>query len=264
MNPLDHITVLLTRSRARMAETAAILEQEGIDVRCAAVTEIRSPETWTDMDRALEAVGSYDAIVCTSANGMDTLVDRARSRAPRVRDGISAIPMYVVGASSADRGAAHGLRTVLLPGVVDASSLATAMTKALPSGTRVLHVQGDLADRTLGATLNGHGIVVEDVIAYRTVQVSSDERERIGRECRATDIDAVVFFSPSAVDGLVACTGDAWIKDRSVIALGKRTTARLTSLGIEVAFAPTTPSVHEIMAFLRAPGFVPKRKGISY
>jgi len=246
------MTIVLARSGEDMEESSAVFERAGFTVQKAPVLRIAPPESWDEVDQALRELDQFDGLVCTSANGLRMLENRVRISGKSVRDRVIEMPTYVAGGPSAEVGRKLGFRTVLLPDVVDGVSLAAAMVRTVEKSSKILQVRGDRADRMLNDILTAEGFDVRDVIAYRTTVAAPIVCERIGTECRSSSADVVLFFSPSSVEGLIACVGESWIRERKTIAIGQRTAAALTAKDIAVAFVPSAPSVDEVASYLQA------------
>jgi uroporphyrinogen-III synthase len=127
------------------------------------------------------------------------------------------------------------------------------MSRVLLVGSRVLHARGDLADGALREHLLAAECVVDDVVVYRTCVADADTLRSIADVCRSGDPDAVIYFSPSSVDGLEMAMGGPWIRERKAVALGPRTAEALRSRSIQVAYIPDRPSIDLIAAYLSTP-----------
>lgn len=244
------MNVLLARSQVGMEQTAAVFERAGLKVIRAAVTEIRPPADWTLVDECLRRADSFDAWACTSMNGIHMLERRLTELDPDRSIAAWRIPIFVVGEASAAQVRQSGFVPVLPPRVIDARTLAAEMRRALQPGARILHVRGDLADETLRTGLESGGLVVEDAIVYHTAFVSKDEQEKIASLCADVQVDAIVFFSPSSVDGLIATMGASWVRGKIIASLGQRTSAALEPLGLRPSFVPSKPSIEIVAEYL--------------
>src|SRR5436305_14304453 len=74
--PLSGRTVMITRARAQAAEFAAALESFGARVVSCPTIEIVAPESYAQLDEAIENLFGYDWIVFTSVNGVEHFLRR--------------------------------------------------------------------------------------------------------------------------------------------------------------------------------------------
>src|ERR1043166_775774 len=74
--PLSGRTVMITRARAQAAEFAAALEAAGARVVACPTIEIVAPESYAELDEAIENLFGYDWLVFTSANAVEHFLRR--------------------------------------------------------------------------------------------------------------------------------------------------------------------------------------------
>jgi uroporphyrinogen-III synthase len=244
------MTVVLARTREGMARSSQEFERAGLTVVEAPVTTISAPVRWEEADRTLGRLSTYAALACTSANGLIALHRRISEAHPTFLPELARIPIYVVGSASADRARSSGLKPVLLNDVTDGLTLGAAMARVLPTGSRVLHVRGDRADGALREPLLAAGCTVDDVVVYRTCIADPHTLRSIAAACRNAHPDAVVYFSPSSVDGLDLALGTSWLRQVRAIPIGHRTAEALRARAIAPAFIPVRPSGEQIAAVL--------------
>lgn len=203
--------VLLTRATGESAKLIGRLRALGIAAEerpCIRVEPLDDP---APLRAAVAALTADDLLVITSAAGARAVERALGGMACRA-------PAAAVGPATRDASAAAGLHVTFTPSVATARAL--ALEVPLPRGT-VLLARSDRAAPEPAEILRRRGAVVGEVVAYRTVSVPLD---------RAPDADAVVFSSPSAVDGYAA----AMVQPRLALAIGPATAARVRAiLGID-------------------------------
>jgi uroporphyrinogen-III synthase len=207
--------VLLTRARGENGDLIARLRSLGIAAEerpCIRIEQFADP---APLREAVAALTADDLLVITSAAGARA-VERASG-------GLGCrAPTAAVGVATRAACAAAGLRVAFMPSVPSARALAEEVP--LPRGT-VLLARSDRAAPEPAEILWRRGAVVGEVVAYRTVPVPLD---------RVPDADAVVFASPSAVEGYAA----AMAQPRLTIAIGPATADRVRALlGIDPLIA---------------------------
>jgi uroporphyrinogen III methyltransferase/synthase len=191
--PLFGRRVVVTRAREQASEAVALLREMGAEVLELPMIAFAEP---ADGGAALRdaggRLGTFDWVVCTSANAVTRLF-------AAVRDARAFGPARVaaVGSQTADALARHGVVADLVP----ERFVAEALLDAFPEGSgTVLLPRAEVARDVLPAGLRAKGWRVEVVDAYRTVPTrpTADELEVAG------GADAVMFSSSSTVQHFVA------------------------------------------------------------
>jgi uroporphyrinogen-III synthase len=187
--------VLITRPAGQAGELAGLLRNRGIDSICVPTVEVRH-----DHRPLVEAIGRLrDAswLVVTSANGAEAV------GAALMASG-SALPetlrVAAVGPQTAAALRAAGIRVDHVPD----RYLTVAIAERLGPvrRRRVVLARADAASPHLANELRRRGALVDEVIAYSTVEGPPASRERIGRAIQAS-LDGITFTSGSTVRGLM-------------------------------------------------------------
>lgn len=213
--------VAITRSVEDNRSLAAGLERLGFVVVAVPLIDVAAPgDGGRALAEALERLADYDWVVLTSANGVRAVVDAGIGRS--WPEGVA---VAAVGPATAAAARSAGLPVALVPDVATASALVDAFPVAgpPPPGRLVLAPLAHLASDTVVTGLGAKGWLVDRVEAYRTVAPT-------GRAHRgAVDVDAVAFFSPSAVDRWVDRYGTGV---PLAVCVGPSTSARARDRGL--------------------------------
>jgi uroporphyrinogen III methyltransferase/synthase len=111
------------------------------------------------------------------------------------------------------------------------------------SSVRVLYPRADIAAPVLADGLRSEGAVVDDIVAYHTVDAAPSEATlRIIRE----GFDAVVFCSPSAVRRFVSLELD--VSGAAIACIGPSTTAAAQQVGLTVDVVPEEQTADALVA----------------
>jgi uroporphyrinogen-III synthase len=150
----DRVRILVTRPEPAASRTAGQLVQLGHEVLVDPLLTIEL------LNIGRVPAGEYAALAATSANavraaGATALFDRLRD-----------VPLYAVGASTADAARAAGFRRVISADG-DARALARLLTRELAAGVRVLHLAGEERAQDLAPLLAPAAIAVDVVVLYR-------------------------------------------------------------------------------------------------
>ena len=203
-------TVVLTRDPADNAELASRLRTGGVRVvelpcvRAEPLADVR------DLDAELAALREQDWLVVTSRHGASAV---ARCAAPR-----SAVA--AIGDATAARLRAHGLPVTFQPNEASGTALARELPR--PIGV-VLLARSDRALPDLPTQLRERGASVREVVAYHTVVGARGDVAQVRALLDANEPVAVVFHSPSAVDGMVGAIDPSLVARAAVHAAGQTT-----------------------------------------
>ncbi|HYN69271.1 MAG TPA: hydroxymethylbilane synthase [Candidatus Eisenbacteria bacterium] len=200
-------------------------------------------DTDGELERVVRAAPPWDWVVVSSANAVRALAIAAReagcelASAPSLRTARWA----AVGRSTAAALGAAGIHVDHRPTVTTAAALGVEVP--LEPGMRVLLPRSDLADNALPRQLAARGAVVEEIVAYRTVEAPTASRGQLRRALERRPA-AVALSSASAVRGLLQLAAEIGATDRvraiPLAAIGQSTAAELRRFGLEPAAIATT------------------------
>jgi uroporphyrinogen III methyltransferase/synthase len=221
--PLFGRTIVITRSRPQASELSTELTLLGARTIEAPMIELVAPTDFSRIDATVAAVGTYDWIVFTSANGVSFTRARlvAMGRDARI---FASARIAAIGQATAD---AVGRELCLNVDRVPASSVAESLAEDLKSagaisGRRFLLLRADIARPELPAALGAAGAaVVDDVPIYQTRPTASLPQELLDA-LAADQVDWIAFTSSSTVRNFQKLLG------ASTIPLGR---AKLASIG---------------------------------
>jgi len=182
---------------------AAILESAGASVIYCPTIEIVQPDSWSDLDDAIQRIGSYDWIVFTSANGVK-FFDRRLGELGLDVSLLNSINCCAIGPATAAALASAGASVT----VTASDSRAEGAVAAIIShcggpekvtGLRFLLPRAQIAREVLPTELRNLGAVVDSVDAYRTIKTKLDS-QAITRLLEERRVDAITFTSPSTIE----------------------------------------------------------------
>ncbi len=153
-----------------------------------------------------------------------------------------------VGPATAKAAADAGLDVGVMPRHYDGASLtASLLAETDVRGSRFFWPRAEAANTGLADMLRAAGGEVHDVVAYRAVPHACGGL-RLQRDMAADRIEAVLFFSPSAVDAYMDMVGRT---DAVVGVLGGSTGARARARGLPVHVQPATHTITALAGALR-------------
>ncbi|PYR60514.1 MAG: uroporphyrinogen-III C-methyltransferase [Acidobacteria bacterium] len=247
--PLFGKRILVTRPRDQAAELVERLEAMGAQAIEAPMIRIAPPDDFGPLDEACERAGTFDWIVFSSANAVDTFVQRLLETPHDLR-ALKGVKLGVVGPATAERLTRLGLKVDLTPAEFRAESMLQAMTEAGDlRGVKILLPRADIGRELLADELRKQGAEVTEVVAYRTV-VAEPEREGepdIYRMLLERRIDVVTFTSASAVRNFVRVLGAEpaadLLRTTIVASIGPVTAEAATQCNIATTVMPDTYTV---------------------
>ena len=191
-------TLLVTRPAQQAAELIGLLADRGIDAISVPTVEIAPAPAGGALDDAILSLDDAAWLVVTSVNGAAALVARltALGRALPVD-----LLVAAVGPATAAALQAGGVRVDHVPSRYRTVAIAEGLGDLV--GRRVVLARADAATRDLRDALVERGAVVEEVVAYHTVEGPANSRDTI-RSALAQRLDGVTFTSGSTVRGLHA------------------------------------------------------------
>ncbi|MEO6058518.1 MAG: uroporphyrinogen-III synthase [Candidatus Limnocylindria bacterium] len=191
-------TLLVTRPAQQAAELVGLLAERGIDAISVPTVEIAPAPAGGALDDAILSLDDAAWLVITSVNGAAALVARltALGRALPVD-----LLVAAVGPATAAALQAGGVRVDHVPSRYRTVAIAEGLGDL--AGRRVVLARADAATRDLRDALVERGAVVEEVVAYHTVEGPASSRDTI-RSALAQRLDGVTFTSGSTVRGLHA------------------------------------------------------------
>lgn len=228
---------MVTRAPEQSSELVRALEDQGAEVTLLPVVAFAPPEDSRGLDEALRSLKDFDAILFLSSNAVRYVFERSRElniphEALGSRDGLIA----AVGPATAEEATKEGLHVNFVAQNRTGDSLVRELRDRL-AGRSVLLPRSDRGDARVPSALRAAGANVTEVVAYRTVAPEKLDPAILAR-IRHTEIDAIVFASPSAFRNLSSAMGDEAMntisKQVHLAAIGPTTARAIRESGARV------------------------------
>jgi uroporphyrinogen III methyltransferase/synthase len=188
--------ILVTRPAAQADELAGLLRARGLTPVVVPTVAIDAAST-DELDAMLEALEGASWLVFTSANGAEALAARLSANGHPLPDGLR---VAAVGPATAKALRAGAIRVDHVPS--DYLTVAIADGLGDVREQRIVLARADAATPNLRDALVERGAIVEEVVAYRTVEGSAPSRDPLHAALH-DDLAAIAFTSSSTVRGLV-------------------------------------------------------------
>jgi uroporphyrinogen-III synthase len=198
-------TLLVTRPASQATELVSLLADRGIGAVSVPTVEIAPAAPGGSLDDAIRSLEGAAWLVITSVNGAAAVLERMAALDQALPDGVR---LAAVGPATAEALRQGGLEVSHVPSRYRTVAIAEGLGDV--AGRRVVLARADAATRDLRDALQERGALVEEVVAYRTVEGPAASRDRI-RAALSKPLDGVIFTSGSTVRGLRALlsTSDA-------------------------------------------------------
>lgn len=238
--------ILVTRAAGQAEALARALAARGAQVIPCPVLRIEAAVTAAE----LPPLDRYRWLIFTSRNAvsvMRELLDSSGAEPILPPD----LQVAVVGPGTAAAVVTLGRQPDLVAEPATGAGLVAAFAASgLPAGTPVLRVRGDLAPPEVEVALERFGAVVDVLTAYRTVTVAPPEAAMA--VVRSGQVDAVTFYSGSAVDGFETGVPGHGLHDTVLaVCVGPVTAAAAAAAGwrrIATSDQPTTDDLATTLA----------------
>ncbi|HYL60222.1 MAG TPA: uroporphyrinogen-III C-methyltransferase, partial [Candidatus Acidoferrales bacterium] len=248
--PLFGRTIVVTRARDAAADFAAALRRLGADVIEFPTIETAPPKSYATLDRAIARLKSFDWIIFTSANGVESFFERLKLRRRDVRELVGA-SIAAIGPATAARVRDYALKVAAIPDEYRAEAIVDAIGLKRIRGKRFLIPRAEVARDALPKLLRRHG-ASEVVVApaYRSVKPKGAQVERIRELIALRRIDLVTFTSSSTVTNFSALVGRA-SHGLKAAAIGPITAETARGLGFKVVVRPAEYTIPALTDAIR-------------
>jgi len=238
-------TVVVTRAEGQSEELCAELRACRAQVKLLPLIAFAPPESFAELDAALQRLESFDWLLFTSGNAVQAVARRMRELGLRTPGESQQPKVGAVGPATSRAAEDAGFPVEYVAAEHSGAGLAAEL-KDQVKGRSVFLPRSDRANPDLPEALKRLGAKVMEVVAYRTVAPSKADRERVN-EALKQDVDGILFFSPSAVQNFLELVDRKRLEKlqgRAVmVAIGPTTAGALSAAGISrIAWAvDTTP-----------------------
>lgn len=245
--PLAGRAVMITRAREQAAEFASALEAYGARVVPCPTIEIAPPESYAELDDAIENLFGYDWLVFTSANAVEHFCRRLEASGKDVSE-LDELRVCAVGDATADRLADERVHVDLVPQKFQAEGVFEALEnflggRAALAGLNFLLPRAAAARDFLPRALEVAGARADCVTAYRTVRPETTDRARVEALLVGGGVDCVTFTSSSTVQNFARLfdTSDLrpLLKGVSVACIGEVTARTAAEYGLRADILPS-------------------------
>ncbi len=252
--PLWGRTVVVTRAREQASGLVEALQNLGARVIQCPTIRVASLEDYTALESALRDLHSFDWVVFSSSNGVESCWAKMRALGLDARS-FSDARLAAIGPATAEALQRRGLVADFVPESSISEDVAAGLLERGAGGQRVLVVRALEGREALEAALQAGGTQVTVAPCYRTAPDNSNADDTREMLC-AGDIHWVTFTSSSTVSNFVEAIGaEAVAASRArfrVACIGPVTARTATEHGLRPDATASAASVESLAEAIRA------------
>ena len=234
-NALSGKRIVVTRSAAQSEAIARELTARGAIPVVLPLVSFAAPEDFAPLDAAISEIERFDWMILTSAQALRSVAKRCEDLKRSLVRAETKLRIACVGPVTAEAARQAGLAVEYVAETHTGAALAEELGNRL-QGAKVFLPRSDRANPDLPPALKRHGAEVNEAIAYRTLRPTAAE-ERSLRQIADGAADAVLFFSPSAVQHFAELYGSEQLRvlqDKlAITAVGPVTANALREAGVQ-------------------------------
>ena len=246
---LAGVRVVVTRSSRQSAGLLEALTERGADAVALPLLEVLPPEDDRPLERASSELALYDWLVLTSANAVESLLERSGGTVP------ARLQVAVIGKATARALREYEIEPALIADESRAEGLAAELGPRVSRRRRVLLPQAEDARPLLAELLEAAGAEVVRVTAYRK-RAPAGAIERARALLATKPWGWVTFTSPSTVRNLIDALGEPlWREGKPTLdaaSIGPTTSAELRKFGAEPRVEAGSPSTTSLVDSIAA------------
>jgi len=245
--------VLVTRPGGASGPLVRALERKGLRVYAIPTVRTVVPPADPRLDEAVVGLDRYDWVVVTSATAVAALA--AAAERTGVVLGSTAARWASVGPGTAAAAERLGVTVTAVATEARSSGIPEALAALGPlRGTRLLLPRADAATADLPQALRSAGALVDEVVAYHTVEGPADFTDPLLTALADPALAVAIVASGSAARGLVQLARHAGaavdlterIAALPIVSIGPVTTRAARAAGLNVVGQASAPSVEAL------------------
>ena len=230
--PLFGKRIVVTRTRKQASGLSSQLRALGADVIQLPTIRIEPPSDLREFAELVQDAHSYDWIVFTSPNGVDSFFEMFFKLYDDARE-IGAAKIAAIGPATAQRVKDFRLHVDLQPEEFVAEAVVKEFEKTGGvENLRILIARAEKARDLLPKRLGGMGAIVDEAFAYQTVPETRDVTGA-HRRFSTEGADLITFTSSSTVENFLDLKLP-WPAGMKVASIGPITSATLRERGLSV------------------------------
>ncbi|MEW6116041.1 MAG: uroporphyrinogen-III C-methyltransferase [Nitrospirota bacterium] len=262
--PLFGHRVLITREYTQDYEPLVDL---GADIFGFPTIKTVAPESYAELDKAIEKIETYNWLIFTSGNGFKFFMERLLERGRDIRD-LKGLKLCGIGTKTAKAITQYGMKVDLVPEEFNAEGLVESFIQESKSqkpearslkGIKILLPRAEKAREVFPDKVRELGGEIDTPAAYRTIKPEKHGK-RLKRFLKEGRISVATFTSAATFKNFIEIMGeDAMdlLKPAAIAAIGPVTAKAIEKAGLKVAIMPKEATikamVDEIITWATSP-----------
>ena len=244
--------VVITRAPRQSEELIVKLTARGAVPESLPLVAFAAPEDYRPLDAALQELENFDWIIFTSENAVRAVIKRASVRGNLQNVAGRRSRAAAVGPTTAAAAERAGFFLDYQAQTHSGAALARELGERL-RGQTVFLPRSDRANPDLPTLLKEYGAEVTEAVAYRTVVPVNLDQGKVARIV-AGESDAILFFSPTAVENFAAVVGEPALQNlqhqSALTAVGPITANALKQAGVDNRIVAADTTADAVIAAL--------------
>jgi len=256
--PLFGQRILVTREHTYGFEP---LEEMGAEVIEFSTIKIVPPDDWTELDKAIDIIESYDWITLTSGNGVKFFFHRLFKKEIDIRD-LKGIKFCAVGSKTASAIRKFGIKVELIPKAFNAEGLIEAFIQSTENsrqdtvdsiqkadkkldGLKILLPRAEVAREVFPNKVRELGGEIDVPTVYRTIKPEIHGK-RLQRFLKEGKISIATFTSAATFNNFIDITGNdsaSLLKDVAIAVIGPVTAKAVEKADLTVSIMPKEATI---------------------
>ncbi|MBN1905800.1 MAG: uroporphyrinogen-III C-methyltransferase [Deltaproteobacteria bacterium] len=245
--PLFGKSIVVTRAREQASGFMAGLRELGANCIEFPTIEIRPPDDWAPLDRAIERIRDYNWLIFTSVNGVKFFFKRLFEDGKDVR-ALGEIKVCAIGPKTADEVKGYGIIPDMVPTEYRAEAVIIGFRRLKTDSLKILLPRAKEAREILPDELRKMGAKVDVVESYVTI-MPENRVAAISKMLEAGEISMITFTSSSTVTNFMGMFGTnanqvkEWLKDVDIASIGPITSETARRLGLKITVEPESYTI---------------------
>jgi len=251
VKPLFGKKIVITRDHLQSTELIKKINVLGGKCESYPTIKICPPSNWQKCDAIIAKLNDFDWIIFSSVNAVKFFIQRfLKNQIDKYSGKVGAI-----GRQTQIVLEKNGWFVDFVPDYFSAEGFVAQFNDINLTGKKILLPGSAIARKELAAGLTRFGAQVQKITVYRTICSVGDKADKISKSIFQKKIDAILFFSPSAVNCFYEIMGESVIKmiikNKIVIgAIGDTTANSLKKIGLQIQIIPEESTQQGLLDYL--------------
>jgi uroporphyrinogen III methyltransferase/synthase len=267
--PLFGHRILITRDYTQDYEP---LEELGAEIFEFPTIKIIPPESYEELDRAIDKIETYNWLIFTSANGFKYFIQRFLERDRDIRD-MKGIRICAIGTKTAEAIKKYSMKVDMIPEEFNAEGLIETfteeankirgwedeknltsqplnpLTSQLLRGVKILLPRAEVAREIFPQKVKELGGEIDMPVAYRAIKPEKHGK-RLKRFLKAGRISVATFTSAATFTNFIEIMGEDaidFLKEVTIAAIGPVTAKAIENAGLKVTIMPQEATIRAMV-----------------